>query len=164
MGPDISWNICTIWLITFTRNAFDAPEINADLFVYICDVTFEIRTRAERHVIRTRGNSRLNPGAWTKAKPSSSRWSHRKTYQPAVARIYHSCVELAIFIGKDSVPLKFSLNTPHDQLRCRHGKQMTVWRSSISHAQSPAKTGTRICVTSGGGDRDTCHKDNVVTW
>ena len=44
-----------MWLITFTRNAYDATEI-ADLFVYICDVTFEIRARAERHVIGTRGN------------------------------------------------------------------------------------------------------------
>ena len=53
------------------------------------------RARAERHVTGTRGNSRLK-----KAKPSSSRRSHRKTYRPAEARIYHSCVELAIFIGK----------------------------------------------------------------
>ena len=40
------------WLITYTRNAFDAPEISADLFVYICDVTFEIRactSEASRH-------------------------------------------------------------------------------------------------------------------
>ena len=50
------------WLITFTRNAFDAPETSADLFIYICDVTFEIRARAERHIIGTRGNSRLNKG------------------------------------------------------------------------------------------------------
>ena len=47
--------------------------------------------------------------AWTKAKPSSS--IHRKTYRPAEARIYHSCVELSIFIGKDSVHLKFNLET-----------------------------------------------------
>ena len=79
------------------------PEISADLYVYICDVTFEIRTRAERHVIGTRGNSRRR-----KAKPSSSRRSHRKTYRPAEARIYHSCVELAIFIGKGSVHMEFS--------------------------------------------------------
>ena len=49
--------------------------------------------------------------AWTKAKPSSSRRSHRKTYRPAEARIYHSCVELAIFIGKGCVHLKFSFRT-----------------------------------------------------
>ena len=49
--------------------------------------------------------------AWTRAKPSSSRRSHRKIYRPAEARIYHNCVELAIFIGKDSVHLKFSFQT-----------------------------------------------------
>ena len=87
----MSWSIFTIWLITFTRNAFDALEISADLFAYICDVTF--------HDI------------WTKPKSSSSRRSHRKTYRSADARIYHSCVELAIFIGKGSVHLKFSFET-----------------------------------------------------
>ena len=46
--------------------------------------------------------------AWTKAKPSSSGRSHWKTYQPAEAQIYHSCVELAIFIVKDSVQVKFN--------------------------------------------------------
>ena len=45
--------------------------------------------------------------AWTKAKPSSSRRSHRKTYRPAEARIYHSCLELAIFIRKGSVHMQF---------------------------------------------------------
>ena len=60
VGPDILRDIFTIWLITFTRNAFDVAKIGADLFVYICDVTFEIRARAERHVIGTRGKSRLN--------------------------------------------------------------------------------------------------------
>ena len=49
--------------------------------------------------------------AWTKAKPSSSRRSHRKMYRPAEVRIYHSCVELAIFIEKGSVHLKFSFWT-----------------------------------------------------
>ena len=42
-----------------------ALEINANLFVYIGDFTFDIRARAERHVIRApwaRGNSRLNKG------------------------------------------------------------------------------------------------------
>ena len=32
--------------------------------------------------------------AWTKAKPSSSRRSHRITYQPSEAQIYHSFVDL----------------------------------------------------------------------
>ena len=47
----------------------------------------------------------------TKAKPSSSKRSHRKTYRTAEVRIYHSCVELAIFIGKSRVHLKFSFWT-----------------------------------------------------
>ena len=105
----MSWSIFTIWLITFTRNTFDAPEISADLFVYICDVTFEIcacTSGASRH----RRGHETTP-AWTKAKPSSSRRSHRKPYRPAEARTYHSCVELAIFIGKGGVHLKFSFET-----------------------------------------------------
>ena len=56
-------------------------------------------------------SAREGTPAWTKAKPSSSRRSHRKTYWPAEARIYHNCVELAIFIGKGSVHLKFSFWT-----------------------------------------------------
>ena len=101
------------------------------------------RARAERHVIGTRGNSRLNKGQ------TFIKRSHRKTYQPAEARIYHSCVELTILIGKGQCASEIQLlNTPHDQLRCHHGKQMTpVWRSSISHAQSLTKTSTRIFAT-----------------
>ena len=44
------------------KNSFDDHEISVDPFVYICDVAFEIRAREERHVIDTRGNSRLNKG------------------------------------------------------------------------------------------------------
>ena len=85
-------NISTIWLIIFTKNAFDAPEISADLFVYTCDVTFGFRARAE---------------AWSKAITSPSRRSHWKKYRPAEARIYHNCVEVAILIGMGSGHLKF---------------------------------------------------------
>ena len=53
--------------------------------------------------------------AWTKAKPSLSRRSHRKTYRPPEARIYHSCVE------QDSVHLKFNS-------ACKH----TAWSTSLS--------------------------------
>ena len=62
VGPDILWNIFMIWLITFTRNAFNASEMSVDLLVYICDVTFEICARAEHQVIRAWGNSCLNKG------------------------------------------------------------------------------------------------------
>ena len=109
------------------------PEISANLF-YICNVTFKIGARAERHVIGTRGNSRLK-----KAKPSSSRRSHRKTYRPAEARMYHKCVELAIFIREDSVHLKLNFLT-HRMINfvvatgCRWPRPC-----SISHAHSPAK-------------------------
>ena len=44
----------------FHSNAFYGPEINGNPIFYIGDLTFEIRVRAVRHVIRTRGNSRLN--------------------------------------------------------------------------------------------------------
>ena len=96
-------------VITFTRNAFDAPEISADLFVYICDVTFEIRACTGGWSVTSSGHE--GTPAWTKAKSSPGRRSHRKTYRPAEARIYHSCVELAIFIRKGSVHLKFSFET-----------------------------------------------------
>ena len=39
-----------------------------------------------------------------------------------------------------------------------------VWRSSISHAQSPAKIITRIFATGGGGDCDTCRQDNIYAF
>ena len=116
---------------------------------------------AHKRIVTSSGHE--GTPAWTKAKPSLS--IHRKTYRPAEARIYHSCVELAIFIGKECASEIQPLNTPHDQLPFRHVKQMTpVWRSSISHARSPAKTITRIFLTGGGGHCDTCHQDNVVTW
>ena len=57
--------------------------------------------------------------ARTRAKPSSSRRSHRKTYRPAEARIYHSYVELIILIGKDNVHLTSA---------CKH----TAWPTSLS--------------------------------
>ena len=119
------------------------------------------RARAERHVTGTRGNSCLK-----KAKPSSIRRSHRKTNQPAEAWIYRSCVELAIFIGKGSVHLKFSfLNTPHDQRRCRHGRRWTRSGAVRFHTPSrPQKLARALFATGGGGDSDTCHRDNVVTW
>ena len=50
-------------LTRYRENAFHDPKINGNPIVYIVyigDLTFEIRTRAVRHVNRTRGNSRLN--------------------------------------------------------------------------------------------------------
>ena len=78
--------------------------------------TSHLKFADERHV--TSAGHEGTP-AWTKAKPSSSRRSHRKTYRPAEARIYHSCVELAIFIGKDSVHLNSTF---------KH----TAWSTSLS--------------------------------
>ena len=54
------WNFIMTWLTRFHGNAFYGPEINGKPIVYIGDLTSEIRARAARHVIRTRGNSRLN--------------------------------------------------------------------------------------------------------
>ena len=76
------WNISTIWLITFTRNAFDTPEINADLFVYIWDVTFEIRAFIKQAI---------------PLKNESTCWSTVISYM---------CRTFFIFMGKDSVHLK----------------------------------------------------------
>ena len=155
VGPDILWNIFTIWLITLTRNAFDAPQMIADLFAYICDVTFEF------HAIGTRGNSLLNTdqNLHQAGDPIEKHTDLLKTDTPQLSRICH-------FHWQRQCASEIQLlNTSHDQNHCRHGKQMTpVWFSSISHAQSPAKTGTRIFATGGGGDCDTCHQDNAVTW
>ena len=83
-------------------------------------------------------------------------------HQKRIWRPWNQCGSLERTVGASEIQL---LNTLRDQLRCRHGEQLTpVWRSSISHAQSPTKTGTRILATGGGGDCDTCHQDNVVTW
>ena len=47
------------------------PEISENRLAYIGDFTFEIWALAMRHVIKTRGNSRLK-----NTKSSSSRRSH----------------------------------------------------------------------------------------
>ena len=51
MKLNISRIIIVPWLIRFHRNAFNGPEINGNPIVYIGNLTFEIRTRAVRHVI-----------------------------------------------------------------------------------------------------------------
>ena len=43
----------------FPRKQIYGPEISGNPIVYIDDLTFEIRARAARHIIRARGNSRL---------------------------------------------------------------------------------------------------------
>ena len=133
VGPDILREIFTIWLITFNRNAFDVAKIGADLFVYICDVTFEIRARAERHVIGTREKSRLNKSQ-TFIKQATPSKNIPTCWSTDVSYLCRTCVEQC------ASELQL-LITQQDQLCCRHGKQMTpVWRSSISRAQSLAKT------------------------
>ena len=119
-----------------------------------------------RHIwnSRTSGASRHWDRRELPLEQRPTRRSHWKTYTPAEARIYHSCVEHAIFIGKVSVHLKIQrLNTPHDQLRCRHGKQMKpVRHSSISHAQSPAKKLARAF--SQPGVEATAILVTMITW
>ena len=104
--------------------------------------------------------------AWTKAKPSSSRGFHRKQIPTCWSTDISQSCRICHFHWKGQCASEIQLlNTTHDKLRCRHGKQMTpVWRSSISHSQSLAKNSTRIFATGGGGDSDTRHRDNVVTW
>ena len=150
------------WLITFTRNTFDAPEISADLFVYICDVTFEIRAYKSgaschwdtRELPLEKGQTFIKQAIPSKNIPTC--WSTDISYLCRTCHFHWK--------GQRASEIQL-LNTPHDQLCCRHGKPMTlVWRSLISHTQSPAKTSMRIFATGGGGDSDTCHRDNVVTW
>ena len=151
------------WLVTLTRNVFDAPEISTDLFVYICDVTFENRactSGASRHRDDTRELAlEQRPNLHQQAIPSKN---IPTCWSTDISQLCRTCN----FLMKGQCASEIQLlNTPHNQLRCPHGNQMTsVWRSSILHAQSPAKTITRIFTTGGGGDSDTCHRDNVVTW
>ena len=56
------WTVFVMWLIIIHRTAFNGPGINGNPNIYIDDRSFEILARAVRHVIRTRGNSRLNKG------------------------------------------------------------------------------------------------------
>ena len=105
-----------LWLITFSRNAFDALEISADIFGYICDVKFEIHTWVEHHVIGTRGNSRLNKGQSVikqviPLEKIPTRWS---TDVLKLCRICH-------FYWKGQCTSEIQLlNIPHVQLHCRH--------------------------------------------
>ena len=56
------------------------------------------------------------------------------------------------------------LNTPHDQLRCRHGKQMTPVLAQFDFTRSVScKNWHAHFHDRGWGDCDTCHQDNVVT-
>ena len=64
--------------------------------------------------------------AWTKAKPSSSGRSHLKTYRPVQVRIYTTCVELAIFVVKDSVL------RPRDR-RARRDNTFGSWCQQHTH-------------------------------
>ena len=102
--------------------------------------------------------------AWAKAKPSPSRRSHWKTYRPVQLRIYIVCVELAIFVGKDSVPKKFSLYTHHmiDVVVVERWRHSDAVR--LTHSASREKTGACTFTTVDGGDSDTCHQDYEVTW
>ena len=121
-----------------------------------------------RHIWNSSVTSSAHEGtpAWTKAKPSSSRRTHRKTYRPAEARIYHSCVELAIFIGKGSVHMKFRFWTHHMTnfvvaTGSRWRRSGVVRFHTLSHPQKLSRAFSR---PGDGGDSDTCHRDNVVTW
>ena len=86
---NISRNVIVTWLIRFHRNAFYGPEINGNPTVYIGNLTFEIRTRAVRHVIMEH----------TREIPLEQKKTFIKWAIP---------LELTIFVRKDSVPQKFS--------------------------------------------------------
>ena len=74
---------------------------------------------------------------FTKTKRSSKR-SHWKAYKLVQARIYYSCVELSIFVGKDSLEPTFSFQTPHNYVVV--AKQMAPVRwSSINTLYLPHK-------------------------
>ena len=74
-------------LIRFHRSTFYGPEINGNPLVYMGDLIFEIRARAVRHVIK---------------------WAIPLKGIPTWTSTDNICVELAIFVQKNSVPQKFS--------------------------------------------------------
>ena len=131
------WTVFMIRFIIIQRKAFYGPGINGNPNVYIDDRAFEILARAVRHVIRTRGNSRLN-----KIKPSSHRRSYWKTSRPVMPRIYHRYLEPAIFVGKDSVRQKDSFKTHHmiDDVLIK--QMMLVRVKFVQNVLSPAKSHT----------------------
>ena len=59
LSPE-SWVLSPRKRILWLWNAFYGPEINGKPIIYIGDLTFEILAQAVRHVIGTRGKSRLN--------------------------------------------------------------------------------------------------------
>ena len=107
----------TTWLTKFHRNAFYGPEINGNPIVYIGDLTFKIRARAVRHVIRTRGRSvpleqKVNlhqVGEPLKAIPTCS-----STDIYRMCRTRHFCWK-----GQCATEILL-LNTLHDGRCCRH--------------------------------------------
>ena len=132
-------------------------------FYYVFDILssiitwwwFEICAWAMRHVIRTRGNSRLNKGRIV--------INQVKTHRPAEARIYHSYLELVISRKAQWASDIQLLNTLHDQRCCRQTDNASLTQSNFTRSVSQ-KSGTRIFATGGGGDCDTCHQDNLVIW
>ena len=101
--------------------------------------------------------------AWTKAKSSSSRRSHRKTYRPAEAQIYHSCVELAIFIGKGSVHLKFSFET-HRMINFVVATGSRWRRSGAVRFHTPSLPQKLACAFSRPGVEATAILATKITW
>ena len=87
--------------------------------------------------------------AWTKAKPSSSRRSHRK-HTELLKHGYLIVVQNLPFLLERTVCIynsAFKHTAWSTSLSPRKADDARVWRSSISHAQSPAKTSTRIFAT-----------------
>ena len=132
---NISWNVITTWLTRFHRNAFYGPEINGNPIAYIGDLTFEIRTRVVRIVIRTRGNSRVNKSLIfiKKAIPLKDIPTCTST------DIYHMCrTRYLRWKGQRATEIEL-LNTPHDRPRCRQA-MTPLWCSSINTLCFPQKT------------------------
>ena len=117
-------------LIKFHRNAFYGSEINGNPIVYIADLTFEIRTRAVRHVIMEH----------PRELPLEQKLNLHQVAIPlkdiptcSSPDIYHMC-RTFYFRWKGQCATEIQLlNTPHDR-RCCHGREAVtpLWCSSIN--------------------------------
>ena len=134
---DIPRTVIATWLIRFQRNASYGPEINGNSIVYIGSITFEIRTRAVRHVIMEHARElaleqKLNlhqVGDPIKIHTDLFKYG----YIPLGRTRHFRCK------GQCATEIQL-LNTPHDR-RCSHGRQaMTpLWCNWINTLCFPQK-------------------------
>ena len=88
--------------------------------------------------------------AWIKAKAVSSSWSQWETYWPVQARIYHTCVELAIFVGRTVCDWNSTFKHTAWSTTLSPSRWSPLGCNSINTICLPKKCGTHIFATGGG--------------